>query len=576
MKMYLSSICFCLCLSVGIKAHAENKFSVFPDPEYPTDLFSSPIKFPISLAGNYGECRPNHFHSGLDIRTQQVENKPIYAVAPGYVSRIHISHKGYGNALHINHAGGYTSVYAHLNSYNERIEKVVKWLQYYNKKWDIDIYLPFWMLIIPADEQVALSGNTGSSLAPHLHFEIRDTKTGATLNPWLFGFDIPDTSAPQMYALSLYNLDGYQSFYNQEPRYIENLGQGPRYELSETIEFESDYVGIGLRSRDYMDDHFGKLGVFESQLYVDGELYFAWQLDDIHHHDTRYVHALTDFQMYKKKNKWYHYLFRLPGNRLKIFEDPKHKEGYISLADNKVHSVEIKQYDVKGNVSTLNFKIKKKKSNWIAPPCNGHIIQANVENEILVAPDGTQAIFADDIFYAQTCLATTKLGPSKYRIGSEGLPVFSYYKIEFPDVPKSQGESDQMHYILEQLSEGDTVLSAQACYMEKGSLICNGFRDLGIFRLAQDHEAPKISTTLSSGASLRRGQRISLTAEDGQTHVENLEVTADGRWLCFIRKKNNYYYTIDEHCPKGHVVLKIKATDASGNTKTKEIKTQIL
>ena len=43
-----------------------------------------------------------------------------------YVSRINISHKGYGKAIYVIHPNGYTSVYAHLNRFPEKIEKIIR------------------------------------------------------------------------------------------------------------------------------------------------------------------------------------------------------------------------------------------------------------------------------------------------------------------------------------------------------------------------------------------------------------------------------------------------------------------
>ncbi|MFZ3274770.1 MAG: M23 family peptidase, partial [Lutibacter sp.] len=63
---------------------------------YPTDYFGSPLDIPLVLAGTFAELRPNHFHAGLDIKTQQREGLNVCASAGGYVSRIKISHWGYG------------------------------------------------------------------------------------------------------------------------------------------------------------------------------------------------------------------------------------------------------------------------------------------------------------------------------------------------------------------------------------------------------------------------------------------------------------------------------------------------
>lgn len=560
---------FCLLLS-HTTLLSKPEFSVFPPKEYPQKQFKSPIRFPISLAGNYGECRPNHFHSGLDIRTQQVEKKPIYTIGAGYVSRIKISHVGFGNALYVSHEGGYTSVYAHLHSYNERISEVVKMLQYYNKKWDIDIYLPFWMLIIPEDDQIALSGNTGSSLAPHLHFEMRNSETENTLNPWLFGFDIDDHTPPNIYAMSVYNLDDDQLFYDQSPQYISNLqGNGSDYRIDKMITVDAEKVGIGLMSRDYMDDRFGKLGVFETQLFVDDELYFAWQLDDISYDDTRYLHAFTDYLMYIRKNKWYHYLFKLPGNKLEIFHDPVRKSGYIDISDGQPHRIKVLQYDAVGNRSSLKFTIKSNAATREKTECK-QIRKPKVSN--LLRADGMSVRLDADMLYAAMCLDAQKKEANTYRVGQTKYPVFGYYDLIFAN-PNSQ--IDNSKYIVERYTEGDTVLGARACYVDGAKLICEGFRDFGIFKLSRDITSPQIKVNLSDGASLKEGSLIKIDANDASTFVSDLQVYANNQWLCMTRRKNTYRYRIDEKCPRGEVKLKITARDENNNTATETLKIKI-
>jgi murein DD-endopeptidase MepM/ murein hydrolase activator NlpD len=157
---------------------------------YPKNYFRPPVDFRILLAGSFGEIRKNHFHSGIDIRTDGVEGKPVYAVADGYVSRINISSTGFGNALYINHPNGYTSVYGHLQRYNSVIGGWIRAQQYKRESFEIDITVEPGVLNVKKGDIVALSGNSGASGGPHLHFELRDTPSQETINPLLFGFQV--------------------------------------------------------------------------------------------------------------------------------------------------------------------------------------------------------------------------------------------------------------------------------------------------------------------------------------------------------------------------------------------------
>ena len=167
--------------------------------------FGSPIGIPISLSGNFGELRSNHFHTGLDIKTNGSINYRIYAIDTGYVSRINISHKGYGKAIYIDHPNGYTSVYAHLNRFPEKIEKIIRQKQYELKQEEITYYLDSSQIVVNKGEIIAYSGNSGSSSGPHLHFEIRETKSEHPVNPQRFNFKILDTRFPIIKQLKLYH-----------------------------------------------------------------------------------------------------------------------------------------------------------------------------------------------------------------------------------------------------------------------------------------------------------------------------------------------------------------------------------
>ena len=170
---------------------------------------SPPLRIPVSLSANFGELRNNHFHSGLDYRTQQSVNKPVYSIDDGFVSRINVSPGGYGLALYIDHPGGQTSVYGHLNSYSKKIADYIKQKQYELESYRIDIELKPNEITVKKGEQIALSGNSGGSGGPHLHLEIRDTKTQDPLDVKNFlGKTMTDTQNPDIRGIAFYPQEG--------------------------------------------------------------------------------------------------------------------------------------------------------------------------------------------------------------------------------------------------------------------------------------------------------------------------------------------------------------------------------
>src|SRR5664279_3203651 len=192
------------------------KGQVFPQKNYPKGYFIYPVDAKIGLAANFGELRPNHYHMGLDCRTDQVQNRPVKASADGYIAHVRIDATGFGRAIYINHPNGLTTLYGHLNKFFPALEKYVKEQQYKLQSWKVYLDIPSGMFPVKKGQFIAYSGNAGGSQGPHCHFEIRDTKTDKVLNTLLFGMPIPDNVPPAIVRLALY--DRNKSTYSQSPK----------------------------------------------------------------------------------------------------------------------------------------------------------------------------------------------------------------------------------------------------------------------------------------------------------------------------------------------------------------------
>jgi murein DD-endopeptidase MepM/ murein hydrolase activator NlpD len=180
-------------------------FSVSAQQKFPQGYFIMPIAPGqiSSLSGCFGDIRTNHFHAGLDVRTGGMEGKNVHAAAEGYVSRIKIQNGGYGNALYVTHPNGLTTLYAHLKVLNDTLQKYLVSQQYQQKTWEIDINLNPEQFLLKKGDIIALSGNTGGSAGPHLHFEIRDAEENV-LDPSQFGFtELKDNVSPIIQQISL-------------------------------------------------------------------------------------------------------------------------------------------------------------------------------------------------------------------------------------------------------------------------------------------------------------------------------------------------------------------------------------
>ena len=329
-----------------------------------TTLFAQPYRFPVTipvaLSGNFGELRTNSFHAGLDFRTQQTVNKPIVAIADGYISRIYISPSGFGLALFVNHPEtGHTSVYAHLNSFARPIAEYARARQYELERFRIDVRVESGRFPVRKGEQIALSGNTGSSTGPHLHFEIRDTETQDPLDPMEFLGHIRDTTPPELQGIAFFPQRG-QGVINgsQEPvRLAVRRNQaGNPLPLTETINAWGR-IGVGVRAVDRMDGQAGFIfGIKHIRLFVDDELVFSSSMHRFPLAKRRMLNSFIDFDHWRNTGERFMRSFIEPGNQLPFFQNTQ-GDGFIDINEERIFNLRYELEDHNGNTRTFRFAI---------------------------------------------------------------------------------------------------------------------------------------------------------------------------------------------------------------------------
>ena len=295
--------------------------SFYSTAQHPKDYFCSPLDIPLFLSGNFGEIRTNHFHSGIDIKTQGVEGKPVYAPADGCVSRIKIAAGGYGNALYLTHANGYTTVYGHLSAYSDTLKKYITAEQYKKESFEIELIPDSNLFRFKKGDVIAFTGNTGSSGGPHLHFELRDTKTESTYNPLLFGFEVKDKIPPAITSLAVYDFDenprhGWRnrkiySVTKADGKYIVNGGKPF---------VVSGITGFGLEVYDQLDGADNHNGAYSIELLKDSARIYFHKIDEMPFYLSRFVNSHIDYEEKKLRGNIFQKSFVEPGNQLKIYE----------------------------------------------------------------------------------------------------------------------------------------------------------------------------------------------------------------------------------------------------------------
>lgn len=316
--------------------------------------FGAPVNYPISLAGNFGEPRPNHFHGGIDIRTNQVEGKPIFSVADGYVSRITVGLNGFGNALYVRHPNGITSVYCHLKKFIPQLSAFVRKWQYENKNYFADVELRPTDYPVAKGQLIAVSGNTGASKAPHLHLEFHDSKTEALLDPLRYLKDyVTDTTTPIAHSFMAYPVKGEGVFCGSQSKQSYGFSS---YNL--TRQFTAwGKVGFGIWANDYMEGSYGILGIRRMSFYVDGKLVFRSDVDSIPAGYNRMVNSWGDYEHYCRTHIWYMRSFAEPGNTLPILHFSSDR-GIISFDQERDYHLTYTIADVFDNVRSYSFTVR--------------------------------------------------------------------------------------------------------------------------------------------------------------------------------------------------------------------------
>ncbi len=536
-----------------------------PEKQYPKGYFRNPLNIPIVLAGNFGELRPNHFHSGLDLKTEQRENLPVHAAAEGYVSRVGISHTGFGNVLYVTHPNGYTTVYAHLNRFYPLVEAYVKRKQYEQESWASDIVLPQGLFPVKKGEFIAWSGNTGGSAGPHLHFEIRDTRTEKPLNPMLFGFDIPDSRAPEIQRIVIY--DRNRSLYEQSPIVVpvKRSKDGGFVATRPVVKVTTDKVGLGVSALDRQSNSMNPNGVYEGLVMEQGKIDCGFQLDNIGYDETRYLNAHIDYKMKKSGGPYVQLLFALPGNALEIYHNVN-GNGIIDLSDKQPHPLTIRVTDAYGNGTNVDITLQQDGNNPAPPTCANTMY---AESRNIFENNQVEFFLEEGSLYDKICFRYEETPnptaySNTYRLHTPLVPVQFPFSLRIrPSRSIPEGLKDKV--VMVRNGQGE---SFSATTLEDG-WYKGTFRDFGDFHLIIDNVAPKITPlgALKPGANLSRLGRIAFAMSDA-SGIKSYRAELDGKWLMFSRRSNVLTYTFDEHCPPGNHTLKLTVTDIADNEST--------
>lgn len=400
--------------------------------------FQSPVNYPVTLAGNFGEPRPHHFHGGLDIKTGQSVGKPIFAIGEGYVCRVTIGLYGFGNAVYVQHPNGYTSVYCHLKGFHPVLRAAVSRYrrahgerdvidEYKNPSTPADIRLAPTEYPVAQGQLIAISGNTGSSQAPHLHMELHETRTWNMVDPLdVIPNLIKDTTPPMAHAFKAYPMSGEGVFNGTSQQQSFSF---TAHHLSQPFTAWGK-VGFGIWANDYMEESYNKYGVRKTELTVDGNVVFSAVVDHVPMRCNRMVNSWGDYPFFLYAGVWFMKSFIEPGNTLPILQADGNR-GIVDFNQEKDYHLVYTLTDFFGNQAQYSFTVRGQQQT-IPPSRQRHapwVLHWDRMNyfqmpgvQLVVRP----GLLPDDVEMTPAVIRHTQALSDAYRFNDVSYPLFDY------------------------------------------------------------------------------------------------------------------------------------------------------
>jgi hypothetical protein len=536
--------------------------------KYPTNYFRSPLDISLHLSGTFGELRNNHFHAGVDIKTKRKTGFPVYATADGYVSRIKVAIWGYGKAIYISHPNGYTSVYAHLSKFGDGIQEYVKNIQYKKESYETgNIYPAENEIVIKKGQIIAYTGRTGGFVAPHLHYEIRDTKTEHIINPLLFGLKIQDSIAPRINKLIAYP-----------------IGEGSRINRSikkQTLAIKKDSlnnyrtnrisasgsIGFGINVYDLLGKELNKNGVYSIEMKVNGKRHYYHDVETFSFAESKYINLLIDYPYFATYKNRIQKTFREKETKLSIYEDLV-KDGFVDVKEGFSYKVEIIAKDFKGNRSSVKIPIIGVKSESILLQEKDTTNYKILKNKFQKFTEGGVTVaFPKNTFYKDIFIDFS-VNEKLATIHKPTIPLNKSFTITFDSTMYRKSEVNNIYIA--------NINNKKYPYYQntrkREDKLFTTTKTLGKYTLLIDNELPKIyNLNFKNNNWISKLNYLTIKISDTQSGIKSYEAFIDDEWILMeydVKKKKLSYNFSDKKLVGSKHIFKLVVSDNVGNTNT--------
>jgi hypothetical protein len=538
----------------------------------PKTNFRPPMDLTVFLSGTFGELRSNHFHSGIDIRTQSVEGHPVFAIEDGYVNRVAVSAVGFGKVVYLAHPKtGHVSVYAHLQRFNKEIGQYVKTQQYKSESFSVNLFPESNLLPVKKGDLIGFAGNSGSSGGPHLHFEIRDAATQEVLNPLDFGFKTKDFIRPNISRLAVYP-EGDKSSINgrNAAAFFEVQGWGESHRIKDNAVVKAfGEVSFGITTYDTHNDTPNKNGVYSIELFIDSVKVFGFKADRFSFDETRYINSMIDYGFLVRNQSRIIRTKIDPLNKLSLYDGMKGSGTFVFENGKKYNAVYIVS-DYHGNISKLPFTISGEKpadtSVLSKKDTIGDYVKARSEHKI--AAQNYAASFPAETFYRDERIVHKSEKSSKYlsdivTVGSREIPAHKSYKLSIK--PGNYSVSKEKLLIAELGKDKKTT--AVGGKFENEMLVVST-RSLGDFVVLADTVSPVVKAlNFKNNSTVDTLKTLRIEVSDDLSGIESIKPSLNGKWLLmdYDAKNNLLVYEIDERLTFGENRFRLVVTDKCNN-----------